>query len=237
MFGLAAFLASGCGQSSPSSPTPPASPAPPSAPTSGAAPRAVLSIGADDLTPSLVVTNYETLFDASRSTGDGLTYLLEFGDGESSTQATARHASAVSTKRTARLTVTDRFGRTDSVTRDYFLALVDNSGCCSTSWAHTLNNRSDSNSVLRLTLRQDRASLSGSYRGEDGVFRQVTGSLSRDRGVSLRTTDGAIDLSGSVEWREPGRENFSQAGVTLRLAITGGALHGKIVDFLYHDPF
>jgi hypothetical protein len=68
-------------------------------------------------------------------------------------------------------------------------------------------------------------------------LRSVTGSISRDRSVSLRTDDGTIEFTGGLEWREPGRENFSQAGVRLRLAIRGGALDGKVVDFSYNDPF
>jgi hypothetical protein len=234
--GLAAMLVAACGQAPPSAPSPP--PTPPAAPpVPGAPPKAVLSLGADDLNPPLAITNYDMLFDASRSTGDGLTYLLEFGDGTSSTQVAALHASPVSTRRTARLTVTDRFGRTDSIARDYFLAIVDNTGCCSTSWVHTLINTPDNLVVLRLTLRQEGAALSGTYRGEDRVFRQLTGTLNRDRAIVLRTADGSIELTGGVEWREPGRENFSQAGIRLRLTIKGGTLDGKAIDFLYSDPF
>ena len=237
MFGLAALLAAGCGHE-PAAPLPPAAPTPLLAPpVPGAVPKAVLVLGGDDLTPPLAVTNYDTVFDASRSTGDGLTYLLEFGDGASSTQVAALHASSVSMRRTARLTVTDRFGRTDSIARDYFLALVDNSGCCGTSWVYSLITTYDKSVVLRLALRQDGAALSGTYRGEDSVFRPVAGMLSRDRAVFLRTADGSIEFIGGVEWRERGRENFSQAGVTLRLAVKGGTLDGKVFDFLYNDPF
>jgi hypothetical protein len=238
VFTVAALLAAGCGQAPPSAPSAPSAPTAPSAPPgTGVPPKAVLSLGADDLNPPLAVTNYDMLFDGSRSTGDGLTYLLDFGDGTSSTQVAALHASPVSMRRTARLTVTDRFGRTDSVTRDYFLANLDNSGCCSTSWAHTLISTYDNVVALRLTLRQDGAALSGTYRGEDRVFRQVTGTLRGDRSVFLRTDDGSIELTGAVEWKEPGRENFSQAGVTLRLTVRGGPLNGKVFDFSYHDPF
>jgi hypothetical protein len=235
MFALAAVLVAGCGQESPAAPSPPSPPA--AQPVPGAAPRAVLSLGADGLTPSLAVTSYDMLFDASRSTGDGLTYVLEFGDGARTTQVAALHASPVSTQRTARLTVTDRFGRSDSIAQDYFLAHVNNDSCCSTSWVHTLINTFDSIVVLRLTLHQDGAVLSGTYRGEDRVSRPVTGTLTRDRAVSLRTADGSIELTGGLEWKEPERRNFSQAGVKLRLAVKGGTLDGKAFDFSYNDPF
>ena len=114
---------------------------------------------------------------------------------------------------------------------------MNNDGCCSTSWNSTLISTFDNLVVLRLVLRQNGAALSGTYRGEDRVSRPVTGTLSRDRSVSLRTADGSIELAGGLAWRETGRENFSQAGVTLRLAIKGGTLDGKVFDFLYNDPF
>ncbi len=104
-FSLAAVLAAGCGQTAPAAPSPPSTP--PAAPVPGAAPKAVLSIGLEGTVPTLGVTSHELVFDASRSTGDGLTYLVEFGDGASSTQVAPRHASALVTRRTARLTVTD----------------------------------------------------------------------------------------------------------------------------------
>ena len=233
--GLATVLAAGCGSTSPAAPSAPPTPGPAAVP--GAPPQAVLAVGVDDLRPPLAITNYEMLFDASRSTGDGLTYHLDFGDGTSTTQVAALHAGAMSTRRTARLTVTDRFGRTDVVARDYYLAIVDNSGCCSTSWVHPLSATFDAVTVLRLRLRQDGAALSGTYQGEDRVSRGVTGTLSRDRAVSLRTADGSIELTGGLEWKDADRENFSQAGVKLRLTVRGGTLDGRAFDFSYNDPF
>ncbi len=114
---------------------------------------------------------------------------------------------------------------------------MNNSGCCLTSWNHTLPYTNGTNPVLSLTLRQDGAALSGSYQGLDRVRRAVTGTITGDRGITLRTTDGSTELTGAVEWREAGRDIISQYSVTLRLAIKGGGLDGQVFDFLWNDPF
>lgn len=235
MFGLAALLVAGCGRTTPAAPSsPPTIPGAPSVPA--APPKAVLAVGVEGAIPILTVTNYELTFDASRSTGDGLTYLLEFGDGASSTQPFARHGSPLVTRRTARLTVTDRLGRTDSTAQDYFLAHVDNTGC-GTGWYYSFPYRNGASPTLSLTLRQEGASISGTYRGLDLVRRTITGTISGDRGVTMRTTDGSIELNGGLVWNQPVGEYMSQYGVTLRLTIKGGDLDGQVFDFFWNDPF
>src|SRR5687768_3180320 len=118
---LLSVLAVGCQ----GNPVAPPAQAPPPLP---AAPKAVLSVGRGDSTlPFAIVYFTQLLFDASRSEGDGLTYLLEYGDGASSTEpVTTRRPNPPGgsppvprTHLTARLTVTDRHGRTDSITQPY----------------------------------------------------------------------------------------------------------------------
>jgi PKD repeat protein len=58
-------------------------------------------------------------FDASASQGDGLTYYIEFGDRQYTTDATAVHPLEKVGSYTARLTVIDRFGRTDVESRPF----------------------------------------------------------------------------------------------------------------------
>ena len=58
-------------------------------------------------------------FDASTSRGDGLTYYMEFGDGQVTTDAVAVHPMDRVGEHTARLTVVDRFGRSDSEATTY----------------------------------------------------------------------------------------------------------------------
>jgi PKD repeat protein len=59
------------------------------------------------------------LFDGSTSRGDGLSYFIEFGDGQTTTSASATHPLDREDFYTARLTVVDRFGRSDSETNAY----------------------------------------------------------------------------------------------------------------------
>ena len=91
---LVALLGAACTGNpvAPRSPSAPESPPPPLP----APPRAVLSVGRGDLTPPVAVVNFtQMLFDGSRSEGDGLTYLLEYGDGANSTEpVTTRRANA-----------------------------------------------------------------------------------------------------------------------------------------------
>ena len=59
------------------------------------------------------------LFDASTSTGDGLTYFIEFGDREFAQAVTAMHPINEVGQYTARLTAVDRFGRVNAETVTY----------------------------------------------------------------------------------------------------------------------
>jgi hypothetical protein len=68
------------------------------------------------------------LFDGSGSRGEGLTYYLEFGDGQSTTAASATHPMQKEGKYVARLTVVDRYGRSDSETRELEACTLVNRG-------------------------------------------------------------------------------------------------------------
>src|SRR5688572_10190741 len=88
---LVALLGAACA-GNPVAPPPPSAPEAPAPPPLPAAPRAVLSVGRGDLTPPVAVVNFtQMVFDGSRSEGDGLTYLLEYGDGASSTEPVTTH--------------------------------------------------------------------------------------------------------------------------------------------------
>jgi hypothetical protein len=77
--------ANGC-----STPTAPTAPAPP------AAPRAALSIGLGAIGPAVGIADYSPmLFDAGASTGVGLSYRLEFGDGTESPASRTTHVPVV----------------------------------------------------------------------------------------------------------------------------------------------
>ncbi len=237
---LVALLGVAC-TSNPVAPQPPSAPEAPAPPPLPAAPKAVLSVGRGDSTPPVAVVNFtQILFDGSRSEGDGVTYLLEYGDGASSTEpVTTRRPNppggsppTPKTLMIAKLTVTDRHGRTDSTTQPYFLASVGNvyatfwhgdpPGCCA---------------YLNLYLTQDGATLSGDYWGWDNLRTfggRVAGVLTDDRAIRLKTVDGAIEFIGTVELRPspPG-----QPDPILRLSMRGGGLDGSVIEFEFADPY
>lgn len=227
--GLTAFLAAACGsdQAAPSS----ASPS-----TVSPAPKAALSVGRGDVNPPLGVADFTQLvFDGTRSSGDGLTYLLEFGDGTSSTQPVATHRGnrSLTSALTARLTVTDRHGRSDSATQPYFLASVAN--VSGTFWFHNLS--VGPRTIQRtLFLTQDGATLSGWYKGPEAGNQRVSGTLNDDRAIHLRTEDGSIEFRGAVDWK-PDNTNLSQARVLLRLSVRGGTAGGTVLDFAFAEPY
>lgn len=236
---LVALLGAAC-TGNPVAPPPPSAPEPP--PALPAAPKAVLSVGRGDSTPPFAVVNFtQLLFDGSRSEGDGLTYLLEYGDGANSTEQVTTHRVNPRGSMpdpidglTARLTVTDRHGRSDSTTQPYFLVSVRNPyatfwhgpdvACCG---------------YLNLGLTQDGATLSGDYGGWDRrrsryVTGPLAGALIDDRAIRLKTVDGAIEFIGTVELR-PRPDAWPD--VILRLSIRGGWLNGSVLEYEYADPY
>ena len=91
------------------------------------APDANLRVRIDSYGSSLAVVGVSPVeFDGTHSRGSGLSYFIEFGDGQYSTEGRITHrvggaGNALSriARRTARLTVIDRFGRTDSESLEY----------------------------------------------------------------------------------------------------------------------
>jgi len=185
----------------------------------------------------------QLLFDASRSEGDGLTYLVEYGDGASSTEpVTTRRvnespaAIAPIKSITAKLTVTDRHGRTDSTTQRYFLVSVHTNAGYGTFWAGDRPATGGQDLILNLT--QDGATLSGRYlaKSRTPFGGPVAGVLTDDRTIRLKTVDGAMEFNGTVELRPPWHPSGEPYPI-LRLSIRGGALNGSVVEFEFADPY
>jgi hypothetical protein len=176
------------------------------------------------------------VFDGSESSGTGLGYVLEFGDGASATEHVTTHVSDLKErsgrKQTARLTVTDRFGRSDSVTQDYYVASI----ATVDFWYHNL----PQGRQHRLFLRQQGDRLTGNYKGpenpEPGAW-TLSGGLSGQRAVHLRTDNGHVELVGSMEWLAVDPVNMSQPRVVLRLRIRGGFSDGRTLDFRWADLY
>jgi hypothetical protein len=105
--GVALTLAAGCGRQQPAAPAiADAIPLP-------AAPAAVLKIDAGAIDPVMAVSGFSTfVFDASGSTGDGLSYLLELADGTTSSTPVTSHVTSRLGESVAKLTVSRRHSLT-----------------------------------------------------------------------------------------------------------------------------
>ncbi len=224
VFGLG--IVAGCARS-------PASPGPFPSPTSSVAPQAVLRISPGPDAPLGAAGYTPFVFDASASTGDGLTYRIDFGDGQSADTTITTHIVGTAGAKTARLTVTDRMGRTAVSEQTYFAAEIQNRSA--TFWFARL----DDGRTVQLTLKRAGANLSGLLQIPSDDLRNVpiSGRLTGDRDVVLRTFDGAIEMSGSLQWKDEADINFSEARVRLRMTLRGGPADGATALMLYADPY
>jgi hypothetical protein len=216
----------------------------PSEPTSinSAPPQAVLRIEAGGITPPLGISGYTPfLFDASQSPGAGLSYLLELGDGDTATQAVVSHVANRPGQFTARLQVTDQFGRTATTSVSYCVANVHTTAGFD-AWGATHRTGGPVFGGVVLNVRQEGAALSGRYHdyppGGGGIQSPTTGALTGFRGINLRTDDGKVEMAGTFEWRpdqDPVVPPFlcGQSNVVLRMAVPGGVTDGRDVEFHY----
>ncbi len=167
------------------------------------------------------------LFDATLSTGAGLTYRIEFGDGAMTTSATASHVPAVAWRQTtvtATLTVTDSRGRVDSTQTPYRV--------WSFGW-ESIGMWIGSPGPIVLYPRQDSADPTRLSAWSSTWNRDFTGEVATDRSMRLVSTDGAIELTGtfSFDGTHDGGRGY------LRLHIRGGPDDGRTLDFYFHDPY
>jgi hypothetical protein len=181
----------------------------------------VLSISPGPADAPLGAEGHTTfVFDASASTGDRLTYQIDFGDGHAAASAVASHVVEASGGRTARLTVTDRQGRTAVAERPYFVARVE-TNYPFTFWQGTYTEGKS----VRITLNRAGSTFSGLAHVFGTLNIPITGQMTGDRDLVLRSNDGRIEMVGTLEWEE-GRPRFSQVSVALRVTIRGGPADG-----------
>lgn len=224
---------------------PPAGPTAPSPPVLPEAPQAVLLLGSGVVGKPTVAVNFaHLLFDGSRSSGDGLTYLWEFGDGASSIEPVVRHRMEYAARppdneywrRTARLTVTDKHGRSDSTEQEYWLVSIANATF--SDWENRVGEYTLHSHGIRRRLRfnQNGTTLSGWYEGPTDrkpvAPRPIIGTLSDEGVIRARTENGAIEISGVVAWGTGYHEN----DIVLRLSVKDEMVNGAVLDFIYLYP-
>jgi PKD repeat protein len=205
-----------CGDSSPNAPT-----APPSQ-TPGAAPAAAFAIIIDSLgSEEALAAVSEVTVDASGSTGSGLQYQIDFGDGALATERQARHIYSAPGAYNVTVTVTDQGGRDATVSRQVVVASPVG------VWVHSgYFSRIDRVEVRSLAITaQDSSNIRGVLTKDSAGRTPVTGSLTADRRVRL-VLDGTGE---AIEGVLPSR--ISVDGAAWPLSLRGGSIDGESLTF------
>jgi len=172
-------------------------------------------------------------FDGSLSQGERLTYLIEFGDGGSAAAPTAIRAIDLDGSFTARLTVTDRFGRVDTAQQVIRIgSFTDHPGIVGyAGWANYLEHnpamggRSEQRVLEFLT--HDGRRFTGRYRHPDccGRYSPFHGTVDGAGGIEFVLDDGTISFSGRAIHDTP--------SPLMRLGLKGGSADGLALDFTF----
>jgi PKD domain len=192
-------------------------------------------------------------YSASRSTGDGLSYFIEFGDGTFTTDPSAAHACqrwtlGLATAVSGKLTVVDRFGRVGFAQSRKFtcVGLVHyDQPSYSLTYGWTSEVHIPGAPLFDLEGRalafesQPGASFSGFYSFPGHLRLHFTGTLSGEHDIHI-SVDGGIELSGTAVVNDTTTTNFDRdfnPNRHLILRISGGPDDGKTFDFSFYDPF
>ena len=202
----------------------------------GPEPEADLRIRMDSLgSPVAIVSLSPIDFDGTRSRGTALSYFLEFGDDQTSTQPRAVHAASRSGELTARLTVVDRFGRHDTESIPYWVFTL--AAGMLDGWFYGDSASSLAFRFAKRTGVNYEGTASYWFGGPSGLQAPCFAVLSGDRDIRIVVPSlglefrGHLDMSTSV---------FSPGGATIvspPMTVTqfGGAHDGKVWTLRYDD--
>ncbi len=215
-----ALVVAACG-SHPHPPTSPSSTAPGTTSTSGG-PVAAITVKVDAAgSRDAIASLSPVIVDASTSTGTGLTYAIDFGDGTTATTAAAQHTYATPATFTITATVTDSQGRKATTTAA--LVVQDATG----NWFQAgFAERSKRIEVRRITIdAQTGTSVRGVYRVTGEVDKFFTGTLTAPRSIRLVTDGGGVWLEGTL----PGK--LHDAAELWTVLDHGDGADGKTLGF------
>jgi hypothetical protein len=179
-------------------------------------------------------------FDATQSTGDGLSFVIDFDDGTFANTAVARHVFMTVARaddraelRTVRAFVVDRFGRVASEARPIrLITILTNS--VTTNFLNVQNSGTDRQEIRKLNfLQQDGTQLTGTYQHPQGWTKPLTATLSGANHIHVRLDDGSIDMDGTYTYQSPVPNPFFPDW--LILSVRGGPDNGAVLPFNYHD--
>ena len=167
-------------------------------------------------------------FDASTSRGDGLTYYMEFGDGQVTTDAVAVHPMDRVGEHTARLTVVDRFGRWDSEATTYEVRTLVAHGYY-VWWQGPFG-------TLSFTA-QEGTRVAGSVffyhsdPGSPGTTFPFTGTVNAEGQVRLRMEGSEFELTGTLRLGNTYDSN------RMVLTFAGGPRNGQTFTFNFRNGY
>jgi hypothetical protein len=213
---LLLLLSIGCGRS-PSSPTPT-----PGVRPTGTAPTVVIAITIDSTGSREAISGVsDVTVDASASSGSGLRYRIEFGDGTAATERTARHIYPAAGTYKATVTVTDDAGRSAVASTDVVVSSLLG------RWVHAAYfTRANRVGVWLLTITsQEGATVRGMLTEDNADRGTVTGSISADRRVRLVFDRSSETFEGTIP------SAFGADGSTLGLTIRGDSSNGEAFSF------
>jgi hypothetical protein len=195
--------------------------APPTTPTT-AAPVALLTVTIDTNATAAIPSLSVVKFDASGSSGTGLSFQIDLGDGTVVHGPRAEHVYAQANKLNGVvLTVTDSIGRVSIAHREVFVANITR-GWISAAYNPTLGRQV---SVWLLLQSQQGAALAGTFSDDAGMNVSVSGQLLPDRGITLVLGNGDGELVG----RQP--EGFNANAQVLTMTGKGGWVDGQTLEF------
>ncbi|HXH21972.1 MAG TPA: PKD domain-containing protein [Dehalococcoidia bacterium] len=216
---LALLAVAGCGGSERVPTTPSVPPPPPPVP---AAPVARLAVKIDSRNSPVAIQDLSNVtFDATGSSGTGLRYSLDFGDGTGVDEPIGRHVYTVSRTYTARAIITDSLGRTDSVSVNVVVRNVQG------RWYNGFYNYNRGRYEERyLDIRsQSGTSLEGIYTHPERFMTRFDGVLSGERDIMLKLEGNTITFTGADG-------NGIDGEVTaLSLLVRGGSADGLTLQF------
>ena len=198
---------------------------------SGPPPDAVFRIRFDSFDAAVPINGLSPIrFDGSTSRGDGLSYVIELGDGEVSTEPTESHRVDQRDRGpvTARMTVVDRFGRTDNESESFHTFEFADPAAPYAGW------HSFPGGEFRRFEFKTRQGLNLTGRLY-GLVPLGTGStpfdarLSGERDIRIVLPGSGIEFRGHIELTR------SQDTTRMILTQTGGPDHGRIWRLAYDD--
>jgi hypothetical protein len=176
-------------------------------------------------------------FDLSGSTGYGIRYDLDFGDGSNAATPTTTHTTHVyaSTsyyqKQTVRATVTDVLGRTDTATQTLEVLSIVTGG----AFDYWSAERSRSQSRSFRILAQDGRNVAGEYWSiPEFTTTSFTGTLTAGNDIHLVLKGGTVTIDGSMSLIHFA---VSKAYPHILSVVRGGPDDGLRLDFIVHSDY